>query len=219
MSDAGPFHPATLPGVSALLPRHSLPQGHPPPPVSSCTQALSFPSVPLVCMSRGQACAAHTMGLGLLPPALGTGASVLRPAALGTLTCVRLWGAALSPGRARGRCISATLRGSPSSWPLSLRLGSKGQGSVGRACPEPQPPTPSGNPLLLKSQRQLRCISGAPGWSTYPQPPAPSTERGMEASSGPASAGRRSHRCLPRATAPISQLVLRAGQGNTAAGW
>ena len=75
--------------------------------------------------------------------------------------CVCLWGAALSPRRARGRCISATLRGSPSSWPLSLRLGSRGQGSVGRACPEPQPPTPSGNPLLLKSQRQLGCISGA----------------------------------------------------------
>ena len=169
----------------------------------------------------------HVEGTGLCSLHLGPGlaASNSGHCSLGSASCCPggshlcpcLWGAALSPGRARGCCISATPLGSPSSWPLSLRLGSRGQGSGGWACPEPQPPTPSGNPLLLKSQRQLRCTSGVPGWSTHPQPAAPSTERGMEASFEPASAGRRLHRCLPRATVPISQLVLGAGQGTTEA--
>lgn len=212
--------PSSLSSWGVCPPRSALTP--PGPPTPSCVVLLhTGPLLPV------RAPRVHVKGTGLcsLHHGPGLAASSSGHWRLGSAShcpgdshlCACLWGAALSPGRARGCCISATLRGSPSSWPLSLQLGSRGQGSVGRACPEPQPPTPSGNPLLLKSQRQLGCISGVAGWSTHPQPPAPSTERGMEASSGPASAGRRSHRYLPRATVPISQLVLGAGQGTTAA--
>ena len=54
-------------------------------------------------------------------------------------------------------------------------------------------------------------------WSTHPRPPARSTERGTETSSERASAGRRSHRCLPRAMVHVSQPVHGAGQGTTGA--
>ena len=77
-------------------------------------------------VSRGQACPAYTLGPGNW--SLGSASCCPQDPHL----CPCLWGAALSPGRARGCCISATPLGSPSSWPLSLRLGSRGQGPVGR---------------------------------------------------------------------------------------
>lgn len=95
-----------------------------------------------------------------------------------------LWAASRSPGRARGRCISVSPLGSPSSWPRSRRLGSRA-GASG--------PAAGGRASLLLRE-------GEPGLGSLPDRWQWWAWRGPSGNWGPNPGGRDARNMAPAPT-------------------